>query len=362
MEEAYGCAVENRYFRLLDDESDPLDFLHQAAQEQKQRKKKEVLAAKKNDSKRESQRNRQSLFSATNTQIQTNPQIQANTGQKPPTKPPQKGNPKGTFYNAKPEPQPVVQDWYPGAVDNPSAYDLEYRRMEIVDKDTLVKNWLTSKGGSRDRGRGGVQRTTNYENQRGKREFERHSGSDRGGIRAEDKRGGSGSHNWGTINDTYSVSEQSPVEENLENHEMGPTEENARTPDELVEDFAKEMTLDEWKCLQDQNRSRPEFNLRKAASSVPSKAVVIHKSKFKNNLQAVEDEALYVLRKPVNDITAQLEINFGKLSRPARGGRGGGRGRGRREEQFSDATETICAQIYDPAPDPDDIEDFPALA
>lgn len=36
-----------------------------------------------------------------------------------------------------------------------------------------------------------------------------------------------------------------------------------------------------------------------------------------------------VFRRPANDITCQLEINFGSLARPSRGGRGGRGGRGR---------------------------------
>lgn len=45
-------------------------------------------------------------------------------------------------------------------------------------------------------------------------------------------------------------------------------------------EVALEMTLDEWKALQEQSRPKVELNIRKADTSVPSKAVVIHKSKF----------------------------------------------------------------------------------
>ena len=44
------------------------------------------------------------------------------------------------------------------------------------------------------RGRGGFDRF-------GKREFERHSGSDKSGVKPVDKREGSGSHNWGNFKD-----------------------------------------------------------------------------------------------------------------------------------------------------------------
>lgn len=55
-----------------------------------------------------------------------------------------------------------------------------------------------------------------------------------------------------------------------------------------------------------------------------------------------EDES-HVFRKPVNDITSQLDINFGSLPRPGRGSRGarGGRGRGRRPEETGPRPEVV---------------------
>lgn len=49
---------------------------------------------------------------------------------------------------------------------------------------------------------------------------------------------------------------------------------------EEVIEVAIEMTLDEWKALQEQSRPKVELNIRKADTPVPSKAVVIHKSKL----------------------------------------------------------------------------------
>ncbi len=40
-DEGYGCAVANRFGRLLDDESDPFDILYAAGIEKKPKKKKE---------------------------------------------------------------------------------------------------------------------------------------------------------------------------------------------------------------------------------------------------------------------------------------------------------------------------------
>lgn len=48
--------------------------------------------------------------------------------------------------------------------------------------------------------------------------------------------------------------------------------------EEMIE-VAIEMSLDEWKTLQEQNRPKTDFNIRKADTKMPSKAMVIHKSK-----------------------------------------------------------------------------------
>lgn len=60
----YGCAVANRFGRLLDDESDPFDLLYQAQVKNEKRKKKEevkkVVTSTK-ASKKESQRERKAL-------------------------------------------------------------------------------------------------------------------------------------------------------------------------------------------------------------------------------------------------------------------------------------------------------------
>lgn len=60
----------------------------------------------------------------------------------------------------------------------------------------------------------------------------------------------------------------------------------SRVPELEVEEETQvqEMTLDEWKTLQEQTRPKPEFNIRKPESSVPSRAVVIHKSKYRDDV------------------------------------------------------------------------------
>lgn len=48
---------------------------------------------------------------------------------------------------------------------------------------------------------------------------------------------------------------------------------------EMVVQVAMEMTLDEWKAMQETSRPKAEFNIRKAEDKIPSKAKVIHQSK-----------------------------------------------------------------------------------
>lgn len=48
----------------------------------------------------------------------------------------------------------------------------------------------------------------------------------------------------------------------------------------MVVQVAMEMTLDEWKAMQEISRPKTEFNIRKAENTIPSKAKVIHQSKY----------------------------------------------------------------------------------
>lgn len=101
---------------------------------------------------------------------------------------------------------------------------------------------------------------------RGKREFDRHSGSDRSGLKHEDKRGGSGSHNWGTVKDELTDLDQSNVTEETpegEEHPVADTENKENEVEEVKEEGPKEMTLDEWKAIQNKDRAKVEFNIRK---------------------------------------------------------------------------------------------------
>ncbi|XP_050769667.1 intracellular hyaluronan-binding protein 4 isoform X1 [Gymnogyps californianus] len=386
MQESFGCAVANRFYQLLDDESDPFDILREAERRQQQRKKRDEAAAAARRAglggraaggggKRESQKERKQPGSP------PAPGGPPQPGQK---RAPKWGEQQG-LNNKGAEVKQDKTEWRPSFRECRSyatgiqveftveknknlTRNLLFRPIERLDRERRIRGRGGVRGGMRGRGRGGgINRSFDGFDQRGKREFERQSGNDKMGMKADDKKGEGGARDWGTVKDDTSGMEQTaPVEDTEERAEQPGASEgqplNKVAEGEPMEEVVQEMTLDEWKNLQQQNRPKPEFNIRKPESTVPSKAVVIHKSKYSNDLQkeAFEDDS-HVFRRPVNDITSQLDINFGSLPRPGRGSRGarGGRGRGRRVEEAGSRPEVVVQLV---APNPDDPEDFPALA
>ncbi|KAM7076840.1 intracellular hyaluronan-binding protein 4 isoform 2-T3 [Ciconia maguari] len=352
MQEGFGCAIANRFYQLLDDESDPFDILREAERRRQQRKKRDEAAAaaarragpggRAGGGKRESQRDRKQPGSP------PAPGWPPQPGQK---RAPKRGEQHG-FNNRGAELKQDKNEWRPSfrqyhscETERQVKFALE-RPIERLDCERPIRGRGGGRGGMRGRGRGGgINRSFDGFDQRGRQEFERQSGNGKifGGME------------W-----------TAPMEETAETAEQPGASEgeplNKVAEGEPMEEVVQEMTLDEWKNLQQQNRPKPEFNIRKPESTVPSKAVVIHKSKYSDDLQKedFEDDS-HVFRRPANDITSQLDINFGSLPRPGRGSRGarGGRGRGRRAGETGPRPEVVVQLV---APNPDDPEDFPALA
>ncbi|KAM8983722.1 intracellular hyaluronan-binding protein 4 isoform 3-T3 [Ara ararauna] len=320
MQESFGCSVANRFYQLLDDESDPFDILSEAERRQQQRKKRDEAAAaaavrtagpsgKAGGGKRESQKQRRQPGSPP-----------ASRG------PPQPGQKRAPYWGEQ--------------------QGFNNRRAEVKqDKDEQRPYFGRYRSNETERQ---VEPTVER------------------GMKSADKKGGSGAYNWRRVKDDTSGTEQSAsLEETAETDEQpeasGGESLNKVPEGETMEEVVQEMTLDEWKSLQQRNRRKPEFNIRKPESIVPSRAVVIHKSKYSNPLQKkdYEDDS-HVFRRPVNDITSQLDINFGSLPRPGRGSRGArGGGRGRQVEERRPQSAVVVELV---APNPDDPEDFPALA
>lgn len=199
------------------------------------------------------------------------------------------------------------------------------------------------RGGRGGRGRGGPGGQV-FGDRGGKREFERHSGSDKTGVKAVDKREGGGSHNWGTVKDD--MEEQMKEAENpdwstqvedAENQDpnesaVETSEANPEVPEE--EAIVKQMTLDEWKAMEGKNRFKSQFNIRKPNEGVDDtqwkQTYVLKKPRESENEEEEdeeeEDEGYEDEPRRSKNILHNIKITFNDSPRRGRGG--GRRGRG----------------------------------
>ncbi|KAL2097359.1 hypothetical protein ACEWY4_006566 [Coilia grayii] len=396
LQEGFGCVVTNRFDQLLDDESDPFEILKAAenkkkdgaasgstktaAQAAKQPKKesqkdrKNPLLDKKEDSQAPVPLKKEGMRRVGRRQEQ---QGQAGAQQ-------QGGQGEGRQGDRRPDRRPPRERRFDKpAEDKPEGGEFP------VDKPSGDRPQRGRGGGRGGRGRGrGMGRGDGFDS-RGKRDFDRHSGNDKS-QKTEEKRGGSGSHNWGNVKDETSEQDVSATHEEThegEPHAPADSENKENEVEEAKDEGPKEMTLDEWKAMQNKERTKVEFNIRKPNEGNDGqwkKGYVLHKSKSEDvavkaggglidtgeaeaeAYQKGDDAAAeHHFRKPANDITSQLEINFGDLGRPgrgrggSRGGRGGRGGGGNRPGRGGGRSEKASGVSV---PNVDDPEAFPALA
>ncbi|XP_062920254.1 SERPINE1 mRNA-binding protein 1-like isoform X1 [Mobula hypostoma] len=383
LQEGFGCVVTNRFDQLFDDESDPFEILKEAEIKKDKKEKDNKTAVSKQQPKKESQKDRKVPVTSSDSKPESQAPVTLRKegvrriGRKPEQ---QHSQGEGKPGERRPDRRPQPRD---RRFDRPVEEKADGGEFSSENRPLDRDRPLRGRGGGRGRGRGrGLGRSDGFDS-RGKREFDRHSGSDRSfsssSLKPEDKRGGSGSHNWGTVKDELGELDQSAVSEEVpegDEQQVADSENKENEVEEVKEEGPKEMTLDEWKAMQDKERAKAEFNIRKpnegCDSSQWKKGFVLRKPKteekrFENEdvhtlEYTVSDESAldHHFRKPANDITSQLEINFGDLGRPGRGGRGrGGRGRG-------GAGRSIRGMRPDKSsisvPNVDDPEAFPALA
>ncbi|XP_075853382.1 ubiquitin carboxyl-terminal hydrolase 17-like protein 6 [Microcebus murinus] len=79
-----------------------------------------------------------------------------------------------------------------------------------------------------------------------------------------------------------------------------------------------ELSLDQWKCLLEQNRPKPAVNFRKIESTLPSNAVVIHPPKYKTEM--TKDNNLL----PASDKEERDQVSLKASKVPCVGGRARG--------------------------------------
>lgn len=190
---------------------------------------------------------------------------------------------------------------------------------------------------------------------RGKREFDRQSGSNKTGVKSVEKREGAGSHNWGSakadakeFNNFQDVFSPQEIEEDKGTvHEQGKDEivndgQDVKLP---IEEELKEMTLDEWKAQVAASRSKPQYNLRKAGEGEDAKQwdKMIALDKKKAEVEADEENEIQKVGKSRHVLDIEFHFNDGRrgglMGRPRGRGGKGTRNTGKRENDKKDFAE-----------------------
>nr|CAD7396465.1 unnamed protein product [Timema cristinae] len=385
MENTYGIGVTNRYALFLDEAEDPLEVLKIQEQE-KEAKKKTKLSEKENKGKTESkgkplQASRKGIKDTQNVKTLESgkPKEETVVKSKPLARTVQERTDKSVkfagsesredFNNKRnrEDRQPTIQSEF-------GREGREQREREIRDRgDGSRPDFGDSRGRGRGatrvlgRGRGtrGGGRGT-YDN-RGKREYDRQSGSDKTGVKPVDKREGGGAHNWGNhkddIAEQLNTTQLSDDQQDWANDKSAPdtqsseiVEKEAETgvndvdPEaaQHTEEEPKELTLDEYKALRG-NRQKPTFNLRKAGEgedlSQWKKMYALNKKK-EGEEEEDEEDVRYLVEYDASDYPQRvgrqkhlldIDIHFADTRRgtrsrgrggPRAGGGGGSRGGG----------------------------------
>jgi len=147
--------------------------------------------------------------------------------------------------------------------------------------------------GRGNRGRGGFTRNRPVRAGGAQREFDRHSGSDKTGVKAVMKKDGHGTGNWGTMEDeleaqTAELNLEAPVEEET------PAEVAAEA--EPVEEEPKTLTLKEYREQLKASKAKVQLTTKGSrraneGKNVFSNMVEVHKSKpVENKVEVVFDE------------------------------------------------------------------------
>ncbi|XP_046964602.1 plasminogen activator inhibitor 1 RNA-binding protein-like [Vanessa cardui] len=347
MENSYGVGIDNRYALFLDDESDPLDAL-KAREQAKELKKKTKEAEKENKGKPEIKPKGGSVVTRKGIKETQNVKSQENKSGEP-QKP--KGPPRTNDRNVE-RPPPRRREERPqnGAVEGKEGARPPRREFGDRRPNFERRNFSDNPEGGERRGprpprepRDGQRGPRPGYDGRGKREFDRRSGSDKTGVKPVDKRDGAGPHNWGTIKDDLDelnktgsegdVAEEKPADTAAAGDGQQPEPERAPP----AEEEPRELTLDEYKALRNAQRTAPQYNLRKAGEgedlSQWKNLVMLEKKKEGGEDDESDEEydiADYPQRVGRQKRVLGIEFTFNDNSRRGgTGGRGRGRGRGR---------------------------------
>ncbi|XP_046682898.1 plasminogen activator inhibitor 1 RNA-binding protein-like [Homalodisca vitripennis] len=365
MENLYGIGITNRYQLFLNEDEDPLEVLKVQEQE-KELKKKTKLSEKENKGKQQEAKGkpvnvRKGIKETQN--IKSQDQQHKAKEENVKVKGPARVVSDRKFSNENREERNNQRNRSEKPVGPGGDFHREdrggERRFERRSDGEGPREGGrgrplgTGRGMGRGRGRGG---RGGFDG-RGKREFDRQSGSDKTGIKAVDKRDGAGAHNWGShrdaIEDLDTINRQTDdsgewgektdnevsgndtsaeIKETTEGQNGVDAAEEGETPAQIEEE-RKELTLDEWKALKG-NRSKPQYNLRKAGEgedlSQWKKMYALQKKKEEEEEEEEEeyDSSDYPQRVGRQKHVLDIEFTFAdaRVGGRGRGGRGAGRG------------------------------------
>lgn len=220
-------------------------------------------------------------------------------------------------------------------------------------------------GGQRgEGGRGGYNRGPRRDEVEGEpRRFDRHSGSEKTGIKAVDKKDGAGKGNWGTATDEVVIEEslkegEVAVEGGNKDWAERVDENEERKNEEPEEETPNFMTLEEYKALKSAVNKKNDFNVRVAGEgedqSKWGKTYLLPKKPDTDEEESEEEESEEEVEEDAEDVqkkalikTMQSAFKYestnvssdrGRGDRGGRGGRGGDRG-GRGDRPYGDRPE-----------------------
>jgi plasminogen activator inhibitor 1 RNA-binding protein len=290
MESSYGVGVKNRFDLFIDDENDPLDAI--AETEKRKQQDKEVKKDTRTPKKGNEARTIQNVKSGSKNESDKKDGEQGERKSGKTDQREKRGQPRDHDKNAAPrhnnerrrEQKVTFTDSTEPRSSETKAEDREHRDRFFNDRGT---------GRGRARGGRGMSRNRRDFEGRGKREFDRRSGSDKSTYRGpNEKREGAGSHNWGSMaddagegelfDDTTSSEQEKTTdwanaseeaEKAAETKESTTEETNVEGEEETAageEDSVKLMTLDEYKAEQEKLRMKADFKLRKPSEGEDS--------------------------------------------------------------------------------------------
>lgn len=275
MDFEYGCSTVNKFAFLDENEvEDPSDLLAQVTLAKGEAAAKTAKETKKADTKGK-KTDQKKTGKDTKKPLQPSDNAVKKTGDKQDGKKEYKGRdqnkPSGDLAKENRGPRRQEGDRPPrrsgeGFRPRPNRqFDSEGNAVENTEGENFRGGYRGPRGQGGYRGNRGPRRDGEGEGEG--RRFDRHSGSEKTGIKAVDKKDGAGKGNWGTATDEVVIEEtlgETPAAEGETGKDWAErVDENEEKKEEVPEEDTLFMTLEEYKALKSQINKRNDFNIRR---------------------------------------------------------------------------------------------------